>query len=339
VPGAATGILSGTYHVTVAHGPGSVEHYHHFLLGHLVPLIEALTTRWARQPTRTFVVRSCGPLDRLMREYADSRLVIVDRGLHRSMADGQWTDRAGSPVPEAFVTIPGLDWPETYDQRVFARVRRAVMAQEACTREDAEWSRRWGGHGPRVLLIERGVAPAFYRSEQSEVTGAARDRRSMPNHAMLFERLRREYPRCLSVQTEARGFFEQCALFASADVIVAQHGAVLANLIWARPACAVVEIVPRETATPLPGRHFFFHLTWCLGLRYRSVSQAHEHAEVDVEAVCEAVGHCVAARTGRGRIVARRLSFVLARHLRELRRALGRTARRVGGVRRNGRVP
>jgi capsular polysaccharide biosynthesis protein len=58
----------------------------------------------------------------------------------------------------------------------------------------------------------------------------------------------------------------QAATFASAEAIVAAHGAALANLVFAPPGTAVVELMGRNTASQL-----YTQLSWRIGLRYEMV--------------------------------------------------------------------
>ena len=59
---------------------------------------------------------------------------------------------------------------------------------------------------------------------------------------------------------------EQANLFASASVIVAPHGAALANLVFARPGTRVVELMGNNTASVL-----YAYLSWRRGLQYRMI--------------------------------------------------------------------
>jgi hypothetical protein len=59
---------------------------------------------------------------------------------------------------------------------------------------------------------------------------------------------------------------EQAAVFAGADVIVSAHGASLANLVFARPGTAVIELMGRNSASVV-----YAHLAWRRRLRYEMV--------------------------------------------------------------------
>jgi len=65
------------------------------------------------------------------------------------------------------------------------------------------------------------------------------DRRAAPNR-----RLENEDALVAAVALEGAAVAEEAALFAGAEVIVAPHGAGLANLVFAPPGCRVIELLP-----------------------------------------------------------------------------------------------
>jgi hypothetical protein len=261
-----------TLHVTVEHYSGSVQHYFHFLLGFFVPLVYHLSTTWAGWDLDRVLVRSCGPFDRILAELGDPRIRVVDPEQHRQLAASAPPDR----TPLQVATIRGHDDPAVYDRATFALVRAVFERLPGVQLETRHSEALWPRSDSRILLVERGPSPSFYRSESSEVKSSGSERRSIPNLSDIYESLRRAHPGCLVVRPETLSLARQFALFSTADVVIAQHGAALANTIWARPGATVVEIVPDEVRVD-----FFRDLARCLGLRYRRLRQEHSHADVD----------------------------------------------------------
>jgi hypothetical protein len=68
------------------------------------------------------------------------------------------------------------------------------------------------------------------------------------------------------VTMDGRSIGEQAAMFASAAVIVAPHGAALSNLVFSTPKTAVVELMGTNTASPV-----FAYLAWRRGLDYQMI--------------------------------------------------------------------
>jgi capsular polysaccharide biosynthesis protein len=92
--------------------------------------------------------------------------------------------------------------------------------------------------------------------------GAAR--RAVLNEAEVWRLLE---PHGFEVVTmDGRSIGDQAAMFASAAVIVAPHGAALANLVFSRPKTAVIELMGTNTASPV-----FAYLAWRRGLDYQMI--------------------------------------------------------------------
>lgn len=69
-----------------------------------------------------------------------------------------------------------------------------------------------------------------------------------------------------AVTMDGRSIGEQAAMFASAEVIVAAHGAALANLVFSRPGTVVIELMGTNTASDM-----YAFLAWRRGLEYHMI--------------------------------------------------------------------
>jgi hypothetical protein len=69
-----------------------------------------------------------------------------------------------------------------------------------------------------------------------------------------------------AVTMDGRSVTDQATMFASSEVVVASHGAALANLVFARPGTAVVELMGTNTASKL-----YALLAWRRALRYHLI--------------------------------------------------------------------
>lgn len=183
------------------------------------------------------------------------------------------------------MTIGGYDDPRRYDERVFAGVRQQLIQrlagelQEAVRLAEASFI----GEGPRLVLINRLPPDPFYATPQSEIRTAGADRRSIANPEELALRLASAGHAVLTTALEEASLATQIAVFTSADIIVAQHGAALANVIWARRHTRVIEIAPLEMATQLRQRDFFGRLAQCMAMPHERVWQDLPHGRVDPE--------------------------------------------------------
>jgi len=271
--------------VQIEHRYGSFEHFYHFLVGFLVPLVKFLYVDGGANQWDEVLVRSCGPMDQILDELRSPILRALPRAEHKALASQFPDDRR--------VILRGLDFPDDYDAAAFRAVSAAVKALLADRVADEAERRDFfrGSSWPYVLLVERMPAPPFYGSDESEMKTAGAERRSIGNHRALESWLAREFGSCLNVTLEDATLARQVALFSAADVIVAQHGAALGNLIWARPGTYVVEICPRrgsgdeateavanwvESGNPM-GR-----LALCMDQRYARVGQSGLHGDADL---------------------------------------------------------
>ena len=291
----------GNWHVSVVIGPGSsVEHFHHFLLGFFVPIIYQLSTSWAKAKFNHLIVRSCGPLDPLLREFGHDRIQIIDKDRHRQMAEDAVHSSPTSTdmlaIQDAklnFLTIHGCDFPVAYDKRKFAKVREVLLSIETIRSEIRSLADHWPRGDARIILVQRGPSHSYYHSERSEIKGAGQDRRSIANHGELYRSIRQDYVGCLNVVPEKLSLTRQVALFWLADIIIAQHGAALANVVWTRPSTTVIEISPRHIG--VRANDFFLNLSRCMGLRHRRVWQDHAVGDVDIDKIHRIVAKAIAA--------------------------------------------
>jgi Glycosyltransferase 61 len=99
--------------------------------------------------------------------------------------------------------------------------------------------------GPRRIFVVRGKSDARGVVNQAEVA------------ALLEAR------GFATVSMDDRALDEQAAMFAAADVVVAVHGAALANLVFARPGTHAVELVGANTLNWV-----YAPLSWAAGLEH-----------------------------------------------------------------------
>jgi hypothetical protein len=288
------------WHLTIVNGQGSVEHFFHFLLGFFVPLVFHLSTEWVNARFNHISVRSCGPLDRLLQELDDDRIKIVNKVDHREMTRSAGRDNpsppdlGGLPAAELHkVRIYGCDNPETFNREKFTVVRKTLTSIPRFQKELHSLDNEWVQGDVRILLIQRGPSLEFYKSDEAEAKGSGQDRRSILNHDALYHSIKAAHVGCRNVFAEQLTLSQQFALFSSADIILAQHGAALANIIWARPGATVVEIFPRTLILNKKDCNLFLDLSRCMGLPYRRIIQNHPRGNVDIARVLKVLGQAV----------------------------------------------
>ncbi len=266
-------------HVNIRFRSGSVELYYHFLLGFFLPFATYLSETPSRGP---FILRSCGPMDRILRELAMPGLLILDHGAHVIVR---------KLYPQfGRVQLDGYDM-ASYEQPVDPQAlgKGTSFVRDRWRERIAAYSDAIGEAQPlrpRVLVIERGedVSSA---SQPARQTMSGRRRRSIGNHQDLVAALTARFPGTRNAILDGCPLAEQIALFRTADLVIAQHGAALSNIVWMLPEVPVIEIVP---AASMQQQYvaLFPYLAETLGLRHTAVLQQDNFSAVDTDEVVAA---------------------------------------------------
>ena len=251
---------------------GSVEHFYHFLLGYLVPAAQWIERTGATEVT----VRDCGPMTPwfdLLRPRAD--VEVVPPGLMLKLVVGRHRPMA---------VMPPLDNPMLFDSHALRGLAGGLRAAAGVAS---------AGDPSGILVTDRGPAAAYYASDASENRTAGTDRRSIPNMAEIADALGAIGPVTFA-DAAALSPREQIEAFAGARVLVGQHGAGLANMIWMAPGTTVVEILPPMGPSVWT---LFSDLADAMGLRYARVLQESMHSPVAAADVVAAIGSAPPPRT------------------------------------------
>lgn len=263
---------------------GSVQHFYHFLFGYMLPFIEHCH---ALRHGHRFVLRDCGPMNRLLEQLDGFRIgltsphMVLSAVISANVSDGRL----------ARLVAPGFDHPEAYRRDRFLRVRETmqVLYGDRIAAAAARWPA--AASDRMVLLVDRAPSPAFYQTGASEVRGSGASRRSVRNMDEVREALTATGD-LVTVRLEDCDLFEQILLFSRAWRVVGQHGAGLAHMIWSRPGAGLVEVLPNPRKLPvprIPHSGYFAGICRTLGLGWKPAIQAHDHAAIPPAAVLEAL--------------------------------------------------
>jgi hypothetical protein len=209
---------------------GSVEHYYHFLFDLVFPVFEIT----GQQKSITIVAET--QLAPIAKELFCDKIKFIDP---------ESKFRGGT------MDLRGMN-PRVYriDERQILNFRNFI----------SEWMiGKPLSHTGDLLLIERSLPPDYYLSDECSVKGGGSLRRSIANHSEISDDLRilvetgmlEGIKTMRNVKLEGMPFHEQIQLFASAKLIVGQHGAGLSNIVFCKPGTHVVEINDRREC-----RHF-----------------------------------------------------------------------------------
>jgi hypothetical protein len=220
-------------------------------------------------------VRSCALMDRLTLEFNFENLNIID--------DDPSFSEISNTLPtvnyDRIIELDGYDFTKYYDATEFLKFKEFVCKRLKIDDSIKPYS--------KIVLIDRLPPDPFYLSNKSEyrTASAGSDRRSIPNIMDIKKCADTILGTTQVVTLENMSLSSQVQIFNSADIIIAQHGASLANLIWAKPGTVVIEIVPKQMAGLLSIFDFFGDLCRCLGLQHKIILQDDYHAAVDIDAL------------------------------------------------------
>lgn len=263
---------------------GSVEHFYHFMFGYLLPFVEHCH---GMRGSHRFYLRDCGPMNRLFGELGG--FLIETRPVHKVLEIMVGTVPATAGT--ARIMVPGFDLPRAYNQERFRRIRRIVARLYGAQIDGFATAYPVAASERLVLVIDRAPPPPEYLAPGTEAPSGGSARRSVPNMAEVFDAIAGRHD-ALLVRLEECSLFEQIHLFSRAWRVVAQHGAALSHLIWARPDAALVEIMPNPRRVPseqIPQASYFATLCSTMGIGRRVIDQQGDHAPVAPSAVLEAL--------------------------------------------------
>ncbi|WP_270920484.1 glycosyltransferase 61 family protein [Parasedimentitalea psychrophila] len=254
------------------------------MMGFVVPLVHVWPEVVARAAGRPIYVRSCAVMDPILKALKLEGLCILPLSKHRSLKqNAKKLRKAGHRLD--YVSVPGFDTPAEYDAEVFLEVRAKLFDQLAVeiAAERVLLEPMFKGDGPRVIIIDRLPPDPFYSSRDCESKGAGSERRSVENMSELADLARSRFTSVAVVTLEGRSLAYQMAMFSMADIIVAQHGAALANLLWARSGANVVEILSSRHIGHKFVPFFFSDLSAAMGLHHDVIHQPSDHGPVCVK--------------------------------------------------------
>jgi hypothetical protein len=289
---------------------GSVTHYFHFFFGALVPIIEY----HLKYPHHIFrIVSDLGPMKRLLVELP---ITIIEFQGPDLTSQGQYHDdkslrRTRRPHEISLPTYDlfGTDFysdPFFYRKLNFLTMNSVFNFFESTIPPYISLLPTYD-----IVIIQR--ATDIYYSQgcldRQEIYRTSGDsRRSISNHQELVQRLESLYPqRVLNIALERSSIYFQYSLFRHAKVVIAQHGASLANIFFmqnkkamnstrASPP-AIIQSNQRhviELMTPWGHRgNHFCNLANYFQVNYHRIDQESEHSDVDVEQVCSVVERCL----------------------------------------------
>lgn len=277
-----------------------VGHYYHYLFGYLMPIVLHFPSR-----TEQIGVLSVGHLDHVTTDVfgddirilplstSDQRKIISSRKkISKTLRFLPFKKPIRKILVKSFLhsllkdyDINGVIILDSYDNPLLYQTCRLKNFRSLvldCLSSKLDQLKQ-GHSGNNVVLIERGEPGEQYLALGQT---AGKQRRSIPNIKCLCNQL----SKCCNVgkyKLEEMTFPAQVALFSEADVIVAQHGAALSNIVWMRPDSLVLEVIPAQQAQGKSQSEFFSSLAAAMGVQHRYIFQHDNHASLTKDQMAE----------------------------------------------------
>jgi len=275
-------------HLSLINRDGSVEHYFHFLLGFMIPLTLFHEKIIAHDIYKIYV-RNCSLMDNHIKAIGLKDVIILDKFLHRKIK----LDKSIKPnyKPLKFIKLYGYDDPDYYNYEQFCKARSLIEKRLYIDIKENNHilNNNISKRNPNIVIVDRENPHPFYNSDECEVKGAGSIRRSIRNIDHIYKKISSLCPNTLLVTLANKSLAYQIALFQHADIIISQHGAALANLIWCKPNTTLIEIHPSDLGKKISNTNFFRNLAACMKIDYKRVDQKHIHSDVDTNLILKKI--------------------------------------------------
>ena len=238
---------------------GTPDRFYHFLLGYYVPLL-----LWQRRTNvRDIAVRDSGPHNPWFKLLDPTTSVEI-------LPAGMMLERYLSHRQERIV-LHDWDNPTRFHSKSLEIARSAALA--LLPKPSAEALEGL----PQITILERRPSLTHYRSGNSETLGGAAEWRSVPNIDAIASSLQ-TLGDVRVLDTAGLSPEDQVQELRRTDVLVGQHGAGLANMIWMKRGSCVVELLPTRPPTI---DKIFHNLAAARQLAYQAIPQKSDHSAVD----------------------------------------------------------
>ena len=200
---------------------GSIKNYYHFLFDLLLPLHGLMKKA---DGETVFAIRHFGVLTPYLKNLFPTRILVIKK----------------SDSTENLTTVPliGMNprWVHFSSRRIEGFKQDVVRILDIPPEEPSDKT--------LVLLIER-LPPAGNYRKRANIKGGGAYRRSITNQDELYSCLASTLDSSFelrNIQLETLSLAEQIRYFSRARMVIAQHGAGLANALWMKPHSTVIEL-------------------------------------------------------------------------------------------------
>lgn len=235
-------------------GLGSVEHYYHFIFDLLLPIFYLLEKTF---PDIKFGVKEFGIFTERIVQIFPERVVILDKNTES--------------IKFKEIELIGMNPKHVFlKKKLLEDFKRSISFKLQVN---------LNGKANKILLIER-VPPDKYFTSNANAKGGGASRRSIINHTELASSIASIVKNQFTfhnLQLEKISLNDQIYYFDRAVVVIAQHGAGLANCVWMRKKSIVIELNNNTK------RNHFRIISKLKQLDYFCYETDHEHININIK--------------------------------------------------------
>lgn len=247
-------------------GPGSVEHYWHFLLGYALPLCHTLIVKKEDSLKKDHChigndsligVRDCGPIMNLVLHEILISLNIDFFFVTKDELNGFQGNVTFLPRWDYYL---GADLPVKEIRRAERFLLKHLKGCKYCGSSDQK--------SKKILILKRVAEPEYYRKGgPSEIPSFGTSRRSLKNCDRVAAQMRALGMNASTYTPGEHSLGCQIRTFKMASVVVGIRGAEFVNLIWASPFSLAVVVNPSTMRHPSWSRQ----MCKLLDIRYEEI--------------------------------------------------------------------
>tara|TARA_X000000950_G_C13733914_1_gene585469 strand:+ start:71 stop:907 length:837 start_codon:yes stop_codon:yes gene_type:complete len=259
---------------------GSVQHYYHFILGYLLPLIHWLYIEKNIFNYEYIYIDDPKIMKKHLKNIFPKKIKFYREDYHSEINMSK--------------TLIGFDQKDNYPLKLIRESTEELKCLLSNSQIFEKENNIDSEKTKKILIINRCKPDKFYSSDECERKGSGIERRSTPNLINIKNLLENYNYKFIDLENDS--LKNQIKLFGEHDFIIAQHGAALSNIIFCKKNSIIIEIRPRRdkkdsvlNSSQYKQQNHFEILSQSLGLKYFEVFQEHNHSEFNLKDIVDLI--------------------------------------------------
>lgn len=270
---------------------GSITHYYHFFYGVLIPFIlEHINNLKQKRKVKYIIGDNLGNMLKLLLQLPldiNFKKFIKDFDKINVKTEFLKPMDVHPTIRERDYKIINKGWASILTYDIYIKVN---MYMKYCIKKYEMNLFLESKNKKRIVIIERKKQKGFStinyaKNEYTDIMKTSgSERRSIINHEDLVNLIKKYFENnyeIINISTEYMPLFEQYSLFNNADIVFAQHGAALANIIFMKEKTNVVEIISKVKLNG--GDDWFKPISETCKIKHHQYITEEEHTEIKLK--------------------------------------------------------